>query len=359
MKTNDKPVTIKDIATKAKVSIGTVDRVLHKRGRVAADVEKRVLRIIKETDYQPNIIARTLVSKNEYQIAALLPNGSFGNYWFDANLGIETAAKELKRYGLTINYYHFNPNDPESFTFQATELNKKKYNTIILAPIFHKEVIPFLDLWKAQDVPYIFFNNEIPDCKPLSYIGQDNYQSGYLAGKLVHYGLAMPCSILIIHFNQKTTNANHLVIKEKGFKNYFTENNLQQFKLLTLDITNDHKPSFIQQMDHTFQTNSNIKAVFVTNAKVYNVAEYLTQKYLSDIKVVGYDLLPKNLHYLKQNSISFLINQNPKGQAFAALQLLADKLIFNKPVPQLKYLPLDIVTKENANYFIHDEVPVI
>ena len=358
MKEKEKPVTIKDIAAKAKVSIGTVDRVLHKRGRVATDVEKKILRIIQETDYQPNIIARTLVSKKQYTVAVLIPDQAFGSYWFDAKQGIEKVAKALKKYGLTVKYYLFNPDKSESFTDQASILSKKSYDAILLTPIFHNEVNPFSELWEKAAIPYVFFNNEIPDHQPLSYIGQDNYQSGYLAGKLIHYGLTSPCSILIVHFNPKITNAAHLEIKEKGFRNYFTQNNLQQFDLLKLEISDEHKPTFIKQMDDVFQTNPNIKAVFVTNGKVYNVAEYLSQKYLSDVKVIGYDLLPKNLHYLKQNSISFLINQNPKGQGSAALQLLADRLIFQKPVPQLKYLPLDIITKENVNYFVHPDAPL-
>ena len=69
----DKTIRIKDIALKAKVSTGTVDRVLHNRGRVSAKVQEKVLKIIKEMDYEPNLIARALGSKKTYHIAALFP----------------------------------------------------------------------------------------------------------------------------------------------------------------------------------------------------------------------------------------------------------------------------------------------
>lgn len=62
---NDKIITIKDIALKAKVSAGTVDSVLHKRGKVAPKVEEKILRIIKEMEYEPNIIARALSSNGQ------------------------------------------------------------------------------------------------------------------------------------------------------------------------------------------------------------------------------------------------------------------------------------------------------
>lgn len=352
----DKIITIKDIATKAQVSTGTVDRVLHKRGRVAPKVEEKILRIIKEMEYQPNIIARALSSKKQFNIAILIPDEAHDSYWFAPKSGIKAALKELKKYGLSVKYYHFDPYNSQSFASQASELSKEKYDAIIVTPIFHREVMPFLGVWKEAKIPVVFFNTEISDFEPLSYIGQDSYQSGFLAAKLIHYGQSAPCSILIAHFDEETSNAAHLEKKELGFKNYFLQNNLQQFEILRADIARPTHSAFVNQMDGIFESNPNIKAVFVTTSKAFEVAEYLTQKRIMDVKIIGYDLLPKNIHYLKQNVISFLINQNPKGQGFWALQMLANKLIFNTPVPQLKYLPLDIVTKENANYFIAEEI---
>jgi len=48
-------IRIKDVALKANVSTGTVDRVIHNRGRVAKDVKERVLKIIKKLNYEPNL----------------------------------------------------------------------------------------------------------------------------------------------------------------------------------------------------------------------------------------------------------------------------------------------------------------
>lgn len=51
---------IKDIALLAGVSIGTVDRVLHDRGEVAEETRVKVERILKETNYSPNVMAQVL-----------------------------------------------------------------------------------------------------------------------------------------------------------------------------------------------------------------------------------------------------------------------------------------------------------
>jgi LacI family transcriptional regulator len=65
--------------------------------------------------------------------------------------------------------------------------------------------------------------------------------------------------------------------------------------------------------------------------------------------------MPANLHFLNKGAISFLINQNPKGQGYWGIYQLTDHLVFKKEVPIIKYLPLDIVTKENMNYYVDDE----
>ena len=53
-------IRIKDIALKAGVSVGTVDRVLHKRPNVSAKAREKVEKVLKEQNYDPNIYASTL-----------------------------------------------------------------------------------------------------------------------------------------------------------------------------------------------------------------------------------------------------------------------------------------------------------
>jgi len=62
-KGNKKEVSgVKEIARRAKVSIGTVDRVLHNREGVSEKTKTKINKIIQELDYQPNILARRLAS---------------------------------------------------------------------------------------------------------------------------------------------------------------------------------------------------------------------------------------------------------------------------------------------------------
>jgi LacI family transcriptional regulator len=349
------PVRIKDIALKAGVSTGTVDRVLHNRGRVSSKVTKKVRQIIDEMNYEPNLMARSLASNKVYNLAVLIPDHKIDSYWEAPKLGVEKAEKELKQFGIVVQQFVFNPNLAESFKEKALELTNSQPDGIFLSPIFYKETVPFFEMWKSQNIPFVLFNTQIMEFNPLTYIGQDSYLSGRLAAKLVHYGQPDPCSILIAHIDEVPANAAHLLKKEQGFCNYFTENQIdQQYRVLRAELNRSETSLFIKQLDDLLEQNRDLKCIFVTTSKAHEVASYLEQKHITHIKIVGYDLLKKNLHYLKNESISFLINQNPKGQGFWGISLLTDFLVFKKEVPLLKYLPLDIVTKENVNYYLED-----
>ena len=67
---------------------------------------------------------------------------------------------------------------------------------------------------------------------------------------------------------------------------------------------------------------------------------------------MGYDLLEHNIRFLNEGVIDFLINQNPKKQGYRGIYALADALVFKKEVAPLKYLPLDIITRENLEYYV-------
>jgi LacI family transcriptional regulator len=348
-------VRIKDIAVKANVSAGTVDRVIHNRGRVAEDVKKRVLKIIKELNYEPNLLARVLGSKKKYYLAALFPDHQYDAFWLAPKAGIEKAEADLKQYGVQIEQFVFNPHDPDSYVKQATELTKRNPDGILLSPIYYKETLPFFEQWNSNHIPFVLFNTQIADYDPLSYIGQDSYQSGLLAGKIVHFGQQTPCSVLIAHIDEQISNAQHLVKKEQGFRNYFLQNNIDhQFNILRVELQRSSQSEFIRKLDEIIDSNPNIKHIYVTTSQAFEIAKYLEQRKITGIKIIGYDLIAPNLHYLNNDQISFLINQNPKGQGYWGIHQLCDYLIFKKEVPIIKYLPLDIVTKENLNYFLDE-----
>ncbi|WP_310391980.1 substrate-binding domain-containing protein [Hymenobacter sp.] len=355
-------VRIKDIAAKANVSVGTVDRVLHDRGRVSAKVREKVLLMMEELNYEPNLIARTLGANRTYRIAVLQPDHALDPYWQAPKSGIEKAAKDLKRYGIIVTLYFYDHHRAASFTEKAEEATRARPDGILIAPLFYRESLAFFAQWQQQHIPYVLFNTQLSELQPLSYIGQDSYQSGFLAGKLLQLGQAQPGTFLIAHIAEDIANSVHVTQKEQGFRDYFTQNaplpNGQPkgpgkggFKVISANLPPPTEPSFARQLDRLLDEKKQVRGIFVSTSKAYEIAPYLQAYQRKDIRLVGYDLLEQNIHFLNEGIIDFLINQNPKGQGYWGIFALADLLIFKKQVPPLKYLPLDIITKENLQYY--------
>ncbi|MGC4234536.1 MAG: LacI family DNA-binding transcriptional regulator, partial [Niabella sp.] len=266
--TNDQVVRIKDIAKKAGVSVGTVDRVIHKRSGVSAKSYNKVMKILEEMNYEPNLMARALVSKKIHKIAALIPDARMDSYWEEPREGIAKAANNMKQYGIRVAEYIFDPTDKNSFIERAELVTKQVPDGILVAPIFYSESLPFLQKWKEMNIPIVLFNTQISEFEPLSYIGQDSYQSGLLAGKLIHYGQHRPCTVAILHIDEDISNAAHLQKKEKGFRNYFKQNDPNgQFKIITVQMNRSNLSAFAKAMDDLVEDHTDLSSIFVTTCK--------------------------------------------------------------------------------------------
>src|SRR5687767_6241103 len=102
-----KVVRLKDIAKLAKVSVGTVDRVIHKRGEVSEDSYKKIMSIVEKTGYTPNLLARTLGSNKVFRIAAVIPNPEQDEYWKFSSDGISAAEKDWVQYNVQVKLHAF------------------------------------------------------------------------------------------------------------------------------------------------------------------------------------------------------------------------------------------------------------
>src|SRR5690606_30840208 len=139
-------------------------------------------------DYKPNLIARTLGSNKSYLIAALIPDPSLDDYWQQSVWGIEQAEVEWSQYDFHIKPYYFNLYDKNSFERVSQAVLDDHPDGLLLAPIFYHETIPYFKKLSAARIPFILFNTNIADASPLSFIGQNLYESGKLGAELLQIG---------------------------------------------------------------------------------------------------------------------------------------------------------------------------
>lgn len=348
-----KRIRIKDIAEKSGVSVGTVDRVIHKRGNVDEEVRQKVLKVMEELDYQPNILARTLANNRVFQIAVLLPDYRTDPYWVAPQKGVERAYQTVQHYGVVIQFYYFDLNNPDSFVEKSNELLHHLPDAVLIAPIFRNEALPFLQNLAELKIPCALINTDMDEVEKLCYIGQDSYQSGVLAARLLSAGLQEGDQIVILHMEPGVKNAIHLINKETGFRDYVKRNHTP-VELITYEFEQfQHKFSTCSFVDHIVEALPRLKGIFITSSRAYRIAECLGAKH-PHLTLLGYDLIEKNIQYLKENKIQFLINQNPEKQGYFGVTNLVNHLILNKEVAKEQYLPLDIIVAENASYYLSE-----
>ncbi|MCX7903848.1 MAG: LacI family transcriptional regulator [Caloramator sp.] len=168
-------LNIKDIAKLAGVSPATVSRVINETGNVAEEKKQRVLKVLKETGYKPNALARGLLLNKTNVIGVIVPDLSNINF-AEFVKGIENEAK-LNGLGVLLTTSE-NDTDSEISYFQL--FKEKRVDGIIFSgTIFtekHRE-----ELEKA-DIPFIVFGQWFEHYK-LICVNIDNEKAAYEATK--------------------------------------------------------------------------------------------------------------------------------------------------------------------------------
>ncbi|MDR2086860.1 MAG: LacI family DNA-binding transcriptional regulator [Dysgonamonadaceae bacterium] len=349
-------IRIKDIALLAGVSEGTVDRVIHKRGDVSIQSMEAVNKALKELNYSPNLFARSLASKKQYRFACIIPTYKAGDYWDGVANSFDCAAINFENYNVFIDKKYFDQLDASSFTEVAETILSQLPDGVILSPIFRAETLDFISKLSEHHIPFSFFDSMIENTTFLTYYGQNSFQSGYVAAKLLLENCPEQAEILIIRTQRKKDGfSNQTVKRYKGFINYI-ENCCLKENLKLIDVwLSDNDETNLQLLEEIFFKHKSIKSAIAFNSKVYRLAVCLEAMKQTEIRVLGYDLLEKNVNYLKQGLISYLIAQRPEKQVYCSVRDMCRELIFKQTVTKINYVPIDILMKENIDYYTEFE----
>jgi len=362
-------VTLRDIAETAGVSIGTVDRILHKRGRYSPETARRVHQIIEELGYRPNLMARRLSGSRSCRIGVLLPEPEQDSgYWSIPLSGIKRAEKELEPFGLTLEIRHFNRYEKQdSFIRAGRELLEKEPDGILVTPLQEKASLDFLQQVDSR-IPVIFFDTDLPGGRRTGYIGQDSYRSGALGARLLSVltggkkafresgDSRMPGRAYLI-ISPDSENE-HLQNRIRGFR----ENVPGETEILRVSVESDHNlERFHRQLERSieFGESGKTRGIFVCDASAHFVADYLASGAIGasgDLPaLLGYDLVKENRRWLKEGIIDFLLTQRPGEQGYQGVNRLFRKIFLDEEFPETEYTPIDIVTRENLNYLCEEE----
>jgi len=349
-------ITVKSIAKEANVSEGTVDRVLHNRGGVSKKTEAKIKKILKKHNFKVNPVARALAMKNKFNLLTLMPNYDSDNlFWKSPYLGILKASAEVKNYGVAVNNYFFDQFDPDSYLNQFEALMDAKPSAVVIVPTFTKETKQIVDRLEKLEIPYLFFNIDLEGFDNISFIGQDSYMGGYVAGKLMHLSLGNQASFLIVQSRLNVNNYYAISKRIEGFNDYFIKNKIKN-ECMTLSIDNLSDAAYTKKKINSFLVqHESIKGIFVPSSRIATIVEAIEDSSQRKYEFIGFDNTEQNIQCLENDTVSFLISQKPFEQGYESIRLMTDFLVKNKKPADKVYSPIDILTKENARYNEHNE----
>jgi len=334
-------ITIKKIAALANVSPGTVDRIIHNRGQVAQENVDKVNAIIEQYGYKRNILASNLALNKKFRFAVFLPKYENIEYWKSQIIGVEKAAVEFGKFGVVLEYFFYDFN-VISFKESVKKVIDFDCDGLLFAPIFYEESVRFLNEYEKKNIPVVMIDSNISSDEEHAYVGQDAFQSGYLAGRLISFAVNNERQVLIFKITREIESTSVYLQRIDGFYSFFKDHNeLTNFKFSEVTI----KDSGIDQM--SLEMFSGINSVFVPNSRAYIVAHFLEQNNIKGVRIIGYDLLKENIEYLNKGIIDFLINQRPEEQGYMGINHLYKKLVLQETVENVHYIPLEIILKEN------------
>jgi LacI family transcriptional regulator len=173
-----------------------------------------------------------------------------------------------------------------------------------------------------------------------------------VAGQLIDMVTPEEKDILVVNITKNLQNIHHLNNRTQGFLSYFPESGRNRGKKINLNIPDPEVEKIKKEIDKTFIRNPDIGSIFISGSKSYKIAGYIETEGKNSINLIGYDLLDKNVMYLKSGIIKFLIGQRPDEQTYKAVKKLFEFLSLNKIPEKMEYLPIDVVTSENVNFFL-------
>ena len=349
-------VTINMIAEKAGVSRGTVDRVLHNRAEVSAEVREQVLAVARILGYPipgkasgagKNGKAGKNENKESRMIGIILP----GNRWFDDSLkrewmrGFTDAREIVEPLGYRVELVQCETDIPGDIIEAVQVLRSKEPAGIGLTGMNTEMMRNCIDHLVEDGIPVVTFNSDLPESRRACFVGQDLYRSGRVAANMLFRRIKRNDQILVIAGNMGYAAHNSRV---RGFVDACREEGIPEEQIL---VKESHNEYFLTHeiVKEAMREMPALRMIYMANESVAACAEALGEERKSrGIMVVGNDLTKITKKLLLEDRIDFIIEQNIYWQGYQPVVILK-KLIEmpDFPVPENTFTNISIVNAES------------
>lgn len=335
--------TIKEIATLAGVSRGTVDRVLNHRGSVNPKTAEKILEIAHALDYKPNKAGIVLAAqKRKLKIGVILLGA--GNPFFDeVLLGVSEKAAELEGYNCTVLIRQTDYSLEEQL-LAIDELVEEGVDGLALTPYNDNTIRRKINDLYDRNIPVVTLNTDIENSKRIAYVGSNYYRSGQTAAGLLRLMTSGQVYIGII-----SGSRNVLCHTERisGFQSI-----INQYDNIHISATITNQDDDFESYEMTarlLKEHPEINALYFAAGGVYGGCRAVVasgRQY--DIKMFAYDMVETTKQLIEQGLIAATICQQPLLQGSKPLDILFSHLTTGEsPQSEYNYIDLDIRIREN------------
>ncbi len=164
---------MKDIARELGVSVVTVSKVLRNHEDIGEETRQRVLKRIKELNYQPNPVARALVTGRSYTVGLIVPD-LVHPFFAEVATGLSNALRK-RNYGLLVSS---SQEDPELERQEIKHLLNRRLDALVIAST--QWTVESFRRIEEQRVPYILLDRSFLGM-PANFVGVDDVKVGRIA----------------------------------------------------------------------------------------------------------------------------------------------------------------------------------
>ncbi|HJD37434.1 MULTISPECIES: LacI family DNA-binding transcriptional regulator [unclassified Blautia] len=338
-------VTIQQIAEKAGVSRGTVDRALHNRGRINPQVAERIWELADEMGYVPKERKKRENGKKKIKIGVVTQLAK-ASFMLEVNRGIRTAALELADRGIELILKEGIYVDEEEQLTAVRELLEEGIQGLAIMPVDCEGVRAELNrLTDEEHIPVVTFNSDIVGTRRRCFVGMDNRQSGRTAAGLMGLLTGGRGKVLLItgYFSNDVDNQRVDGFIEEAKKSY------PDLEIAGVQGSFDDTDEVERIVENAMTGIAGIRGILVVSGGQAGVGRAFEKLNIQDRPyVIIYDQTPKNERALKSNVVDFLIDQNGYVQGYRPPHILADLLLKGRePEREFWFTDINIKTKYN------------
>ena len=165
-------IRMKDIADDLGLSVVTVSKVLREHPDIGEETRERVLRRVKELNYQPNILARSLVTGRSFLVGLIVPD--LIHPFFSEIAKALSAAIRGKGYSLIVSS---SEEDGELEKREIRQLQARRLDALVIAST--RSRVPELEQ-QQKDSVFVLIDREIPGAQA-HFLGIDDKVAGRMA----------------------------------------------------------------------------------------------------------------------------------------------------------------------------------